>query len=119
MRMVFTYLRASVFKHNNYFLILPIIIKLFMLLFSHVKYVFRMAGETWGNLSSKGGFQNRLLVHSCHVQNPQKDWAATSSEAQGVSWVMQGSSLEKAFPTSEICLVCKEDVCIMEIFLKL
>lgn len=42
--MVSTYLCASVFKHNHYFLILAIIRKLFMLHFSHVKYDFRMAG---------------------------------------------------------------------------
>jgi len=68
---------------------------------------------------SKGGFLNRLLVHSCNVQNSPKDWAATSSEMRGASLVMQDSSLEKAFLMTEICLVYKEDACVMEIFMKL
>jgi len=32
---------------------------------------------------------------------------------------MQDSSLEKAFLMTEICLVYKEDACVMEIFMKL
>lgn len=89
MGMAFIYIQALIFKHNNYFLIPAIIMKIIYLA------IYFVLGKSLRWLAKpeeivcsfrKGAFLNNLLVQFCHAQNTKTTGQQQALRCNGSVW---------------------------------